>query len=156
MTRDRKSNDKIGRLGEQIVSRWLEIQNWETLHRRWLCRWGEIDVIACSQSSQTLAFVEIKTRGKGNWDGDGILSITSQKQTKLCGAASLFLSENPEFAEFTCRFDVALVSHQPTRTDLGNDLTLDAIAQSITFNQPIIILGYKLTLHNYIESAFDC
>lgn len=156
MTRDRKSKDKIGRLGEQIVSQWLEMQDWKTLHRRWLCRWGEIDVIACSHSSHTLAFVEIKTRGKGNWDGDGILSITSQKQTKLCSAASLFLSENPEFAEFSCRFDVALVSHQPTRTDSGNEEVLDAIEQSITLNRAIIVSGYKLTLHNYIESAFDC
>jgi putative endonuclease len=156
MTRDRKSKDKIGRLGEQIVSRWLEMQNWETLHRRWLCRWGEIDVIACSQSSQTLAFVEIKTRGKGNWDGDGILAITSQKQAKLCSAASLFLSENLEFAEFSCRFDVALVNHQPTRTDPGNEVILNASEQSIILNRPIIVSGYKLTLHNYIESAFDC
>ncbi|NJK47373.1 YraN family protein [Candidatus Gracilibacteria bacterium] len=156
MTRDRKSKDKIGRLGEQIVSQWLEMQDWETLHRRWHCRWGEIDVIACSQSSQTIAFVEIKTRGKGNWDGDGILSITSPKQTKLCSTAALFLSENPEFAEFACRFDVALVSHQPTPTDSDTKSMLDESKQSIIFNRPIILSGYQLTLHNYIESAFDC
>jgi putative endonuclease len=156
MMRDRKSKDKIGRLGEQIVSQWLERRDWETLHRRWHCRWGEIDVIARSKSSQTLAFVEIKTRGKGNWDEDGILSITSQKQTKLCSAAALFLSENPEFAEFNCRFDVALVSHQPIRSDWGNELILDASEQSITLNRPIIVSGYQLILHNYIESAFDC
>jgi putative endonuclease len=148
MSRDRRANHQVGRLGEQLVSQWLETQGWTALDRRWYTRWGEIDVIAQAKSSDLLAFVEIKTRGRGNWDEDGILSITLQKQSKLCHAAGLFLSEHPDFAEYACRFDVALVSHQKT-TALPD-------GRSIVLGEPVILENYQLILHDYIEAAFYC
>jgi putative endonuclease len=150
MTGNSESKDKIGRLGEQLVSQWLQQKRWTTLYHRWRCRWGEIDVIARKQSSDLLAFVEIKTRGRGNWDEDGILAITPQKQTKLCHAAGLFLASYPDLAELSCRFDVALVSYKTGKTNSSNDL------QAIAFNQPIFLEGYQLTLHRYLEAAFEC
>ena len=138
------------------MSRWLEARGWVTLHHRWYSRWGEIDVIAQAKSSDTLAFVEIKTRGRGNWDFDGLLAITPQKQTKLCHAAALFLSEHPDLAEFTCRFDVALVGYKKGQNYSNNRLMSDAIDQSITLGKPIIWEEYQLVLLNYIESAFYC
>lgn len=36
----------IGVLGEDIVAQWLQFQGWIILHRRWRCRWGEIDIVA--------------------------------------------------------------------------------------------------------------
>ncbi|MBH8561842.1 YraN family protein [Nostoc sp. CENA67] len=36
----------IGSLGEDLVAQWLESTGWEILHRRFACRWGEIDIIA--------------------------------------------------------------------------------------------------------------
>ncbi|HEY9669145.1 MAG TPA: YraN family protein [Coleofasciculaceae cyanobacterium] len=132
----------VGELGEQLVAEWLQAQNWVILHHRWRCRWGEIDLIACSGArergkldagnvkqnttmagisqftspcppvshSPLLAFIEIKTRSPRNWDADGRLAITLQKQAKLLQAAELFLAKYPEMASYPCRFDVALVS----------------------------------------------
>ena len=150
MKEDRKLNHKIGQLGEQLVSQWLEQRGWITLHHRWYSCWGEIDVIAQEPTSHTLAFVEIKTRSRGNWDADGILAINAKKQTHLCQAASLFLSEYPSFAEFFCRFDVALVGYLKKSDRSTNELI------SNIKNQSIVLEGYQLTLHNYIESAFSC
>lgn len=36
----------IGILGENFVADWLQAQGWTILHRRWRCRWGELDIIA--------------------------------------------------------------------------------------------------------------
>ncbi|GET38194.1 hypothetical protein MiSe_29480 [Microseira wollei NIES-4236] len=36
----------IGILGEDFVASWLQAQGWTILHRRWRCRWGELDIIA--------------------------------------------------------------------------------------------------------------
>jgi putative endonuclease len=149
MTSKSNLNGKIGRLGEQLVSQWLEERDWQVLHRRWLCRWGEIDLIAQAKQSSTIAFVEIKTRSTGNWDLEGILAINARKQAKICRTAALFLSKYPHFAELNCRFDVALVSCRKNPLSYASNLDIKAIDK-------ISSSEYFLSLHNYLENAFFC
>ncbi len=159
----------LGTLGENLVAEWLQQQGWEILHRQWHCRWGEIDIIALGTDeeskinignensrfpipdSQTLAFVEVKTRRPGNWDAGGMLAVSAAKQAKLWQTAEIFLSNRPDLANNSCRFDVALVRCEPLRqkakpilTPLTGENSQSAAAEK-----------YQLTLQEYIRSAFS-
>jgi putative endonuclease len=137
----------VGELGENLVARWLELQGWNILQRRWRSRWGEIDLIALCDRSDTLAFVEVKTRGAGNWDEGGLGAIDRRKREKISQSASFFLSLNPEWSELICRFDVALVRCQSAARSTGGEFSVA--------RPRLVWENYQLELQEYIESAFE-
>ncbi len=147
----------IGKLGEILVAHWLTTQGWGIVQQGWHCRWGEVDIIARQQTAtaqeDTLAFVEVKTRSQHNWDQDGLLAVTLQKQAKLGTTAALFLAAHPELAALPCRFDVALVSYQRSPRP-----TTPAVAPPLpapmALGQPVAIEGYQLILQTYLVAAF--
>lgn len=159
----------LGTLGENLVAEWLQQQGWEILHRQYRCRWGEIDIIALGRDeenkinrsnenspfpiphSRTLAFVEVKTRGRGNWDVGGMLAVSAAKQAKLWQTAEIFLSTRPDLANNSCRFDVALVRCEPSRQNTKQILSPLTAANS----QSAASVNYRLTLQEYIRSAFS-
>jgi putative endonuclease len=164
----------IGVLGEDLVTQWLRSTGWVILERRWHCRWGEIDVVArfepfkqqsaltniqgvLSNSLPLLAFVEVKTRSRGNWDAGGLLSITPQKQAKLWQTARCFLATHPSMAEHQCRFDVALVYYQlAAKPDLkSSEKPVSVRSLPVQLGQIVSIAEYQLLLQDYIPSAFD-
>ena len=152
----------IGVLGEELVAQWLQSTGWLILHRRWRCRWGEIDIIARQQPVEEvrgmLVFIEVKTRSRGNWDAGGLLSITTQKQGKICQTAQCFLATYPQLIDYPCRFDVALVYCQrpSTRQNQESEVPI-TLEDSKTFQlgQAVISSGYQLVLQEYIPSAFN-
>ncbi|MEA5581342.1 YraN family protein [Nodularia harveyana UHCC-0300] len=153
----------IGELGEDLVAQWLQSTGWQILHRRFSSRWGEIDIIAQSPAQQPcsenhlfinqlpqVAFVEVKTRSRGNWDVGGKSAITQQKQAKIARTAGMFLAQYPEKADYPCRFDVAIVycqkiSTQPTTLNL----TPEPLAT-------VFVDGCQFYLQEYLIAAFDC
>lgn len=169
-TRRKTSNQTVGRLAEAFVAQWLIQQGGEIIERRWHCRWGELDLVAYWQADAaglhqaTIAFVEVKARQDNNWDLDGLLAITPQKQQKLWKTAELFLSSYPHLANLPCRFDVALVhvhsvqSQRPKKHfesgegELSNEFDF---LEAIEMGKPVTIAGHSLSLRRYIPSAFD-
>ncbi|GAP96027.1 YraN family protein [Leptolyngbya sp. NIES-2104] len=136
------STSDLGTLGETFVAEWLQSQGAIVLAHQWNCRSGELDLVV-KTADEIIAFVEVKTRSRGNWDSDGALSITLTKQRKILTAAQLFLLKHPEFENLPCRFDVALVRYTKKR---GNPPT-PATSPHLTKNQ--------FSLQDYICNAFD-
>ena len=127
-----------GKLGEEVVAQWLIERGGEILHRRWRWKRGEIDLIAIE--SNTLLFIEVKARNSRNWDADGLLAINQQKQTRLIRSAELFLARHPHLTEHPCRFDVAIVRHQPiSRKIVETPLYL---ITDIATNECLLLLDY--------------
>ncbi len=167
----------IGTLGEDLVAKWLAECGWNILHRRWRCRLGEIDIIAeggkgvwgeegvkeryvsssptsptphglLPTDSNTLLFIEVKTRSIGSWDAGGRNAITFRKQQKLWRTAQFFLVKYPQKADFNCRFDVAIVFSKAISKNLDASKDSQSLASTT-------VSGYYLTLQEYIAGAFD-
>jgi putative endonuclease len=133
-----------GKQGEEVVAQWLISRGCKILHHRWRWKRGEIDLIGIE--SGTLLFIEVKTRSRSNWDADGLLAITPQKQAKIVRTAELFLLKHPLLGECPCRFDVAIVRHQPIHGSIvGTPLYLITDTTA----------GEQLLLLDYIIGAFD-
>jgi putative endonuclease len=168
----------VGHLGEQLVAHWLQQQRWQIVAQGWHSRWGELDIVALRSreaGGECLAFVEVKTRSQGNWDGDGLLAVTPTKQTKLWKTAQAFLVKHPHWAELPCRFDVALVqcgrplakpipqipcernpSHlSSTQTEPLTQPTKPTFPKSLALGKTTVVADHALTLVTYLEAAFS-
>lgn len=148
----------VGALGEALVAQWLCDRGWLVLQQRWRCRWGELDLVAGQPSPQhptqpiALAFVEVKTRSRGNWDHDGALALTVRKRAKLWKTAQLFLADHPTWAELPCQFDVALVCCRQITSGKVSPSQSKSVPLALT--ETAAIAGYYLTLQDYIPAAF--
>ncbi len=82
---------QLGALGEALAVDHLTRTGLRILNRNWRCRYGELDVIACDESTRTAVFVEVKTR---TGDGYGGLphAVTERKVRRLRRLAGLWLA----------------------------------------------------------------
>ena len=82
---------EIGALGERLAADHLTGLGMRILARNWRCRYGELDVIAVDPGTDTVVFVEVKTR---TGDGYGGLeqAVTPQKARRLRRLAGIWLA----------------------------------------------------------------
>jgi putative endonuclease len=82
---------EIGALGERLAADHLTRLGLRIVGRNWRCRYGELDVIAVDPDSDTVVFVEVKTR---TGDGFGGLeqAVTPQKARRLRRLAGIWLA----------------------------------------------------------------
>lgn len=96
----------FGREGEELAVNLLTQRGYRLLERNWLCKRGEVDIIA--MDGDTLVFVEVKSRGLGS-RGSGAEAVGAVKQRRIVRAASEYLSRTDNWS-LPCRFDVVSVT----------------------------------------------
>ena len=80
----------VGNKGEDIASDYLQRNNYEIIDRNFLCRSGEIDIIAKDNLKEELVFIEVKTRKNYHY-GNPIDSVTKIKQKHILSATKYYL-----------------------------------------------------------------
>jgi putative endonuclease len=82
---------ELGALGEQVATDHLTGLGLTILSRNWRCRYGELDVVAVDPNTNTVVFVEVKTR-TGDGFGGLAQAVTGQKVRRLRRLAALWLA----------------------------------------------------------------
>jgi putative endonuclease len=102
-----------------VALRFLKKNGYRILERNYVCKLGEIDIIA--KEKDTLAFIEVKTRTSTLF-GPPQLAVTPSKQMQLSKAALYFLKEK-RLENVKARFDVVaiLLSQKGKEIDLIRD-----------------------------------
>ncbi|MDP8323419.1 MAG: YraN family protein [Candidatus Stygibacter australis] len=100
-----------GDKGEKTALRFLKKLGYKIIERNFLCKTGEIDLIAYDLQNRELVFIEVRYRKTGI--DDAIASINYTKQLKIIRAARYYLLINPEYSDTFTRFDVIALSHDP-------------------------------------------
>jgi putative endonuclease len=86
---------EIGALGERLAADHLTGLGLRIVARNWRCRYGELDVIAADPATDTVVFVEVKTR-TGDGFGGLAQAVTEQKARRLRRLAGIWLAAQDE------------------------------------------------------------
>lgn len=100
---------ELGKRGEAIAIRFLKEKGYRILLTNYICKMGEMDIIA--QDKDTLVFIEVKTRTSTAF-GPPQLAVNSTKQVQLSKVALYFLKER-RLEDVKARFDVVAILLKP-------------------------------------------
>lgn len=120
------SSARIGQAGEAVVVAYLRELGWRILQTNYHCRYGEIDIIACTLDSE-LVFVEVKTY-KRQAVVSGLSAVTVAKQRRLVAATQHFLGYQVlDFVPQTIRIDLVLATPHVVLEHLQNIVGGDSL-----------------------------
>ncbi len=96
---------ELGRKGEALALRYLKKQGYQIIETNYVCKLGEMDIIA--KERDTLVFIEVKTRTSTTF-GPPQLAVNVAKQRQLSKVALAFLKEK-RLEDVKARFDVVAI-----------------------------------------------
>ena len=105
---------ELGRRGEELALRFLKKSGYKIIERNYICKMGEMDIIA--QEKDTLVFVEVKTRTSMAF-GPPQLAVTKFKQRQMSKVALCFLKEK-KLEDVKARFDVVAIILRPSGEEI--------------------------------------
>jgi putative endonuclease len=110
--------DAVGRFGEDTAAKHLTEAGLTILARNWHAAGiaggdvrGELDIVA--RDGNALVVVEVKTRSSTRY-GSPAESVTPDKVRRVRRLAVAWLSQHPDWAPQTIRFDLVSVLRTPT------------------------------------------
>lgn len=98
--------NEIGRIGEEMVAKFLRSRGYIIFARNHHEKYGELDIVA--ENRDIMLFVEVKTR-KADSLMDPADAVDRDKQQKLINTAGAFLKKAHHFGDI--RFDIAEVTY---------------------------------------------
>ena len=105
---------ELGRKGEELALRYLKKQGYRIVETNYVCKLGEMDIIA--KEKDTLAFIEVKTRTSTAF-GVPQMAVNPTKQMQLSKVALYFLKEK-RLEDAKARFDVVAILLGPKREEI--------------------------------------
>jgi len=96
---------ELGKKGEDVALRFLKKRGYRIIERNYVCKMGEMDIIA--REKDTLAFIEVKTRTSTLF-GPPQLAVNSKKQRQLSKVALSYL-KTKQLEDIKARFDVVAI-----------------------------------------------
>lgn len=84
---------EIGKWGENLACNYLIENNYKIIERNFLCRQGEIDIIAKDINKKELVFIEVKTRSNLKY-GNPADSVNKEKQKHMMQAIKYYIYKN--------------------------------------------------------------
>jgi len=97
---------QVGQLAEARAARHLQAAGLVLLHRNYLCRRGELDLVA--RHGTVLVVAEVRLRASARYGG-AAASITRTKQRRIVCATRHLLARYPSLQRLPVRFDALLV-----------------------------------------------
>lgn len=95
-------NKKVGNYGEKLAGKYLENNDYKIIYKNFMCKCGEIDIVAIK--NQKIIFFEVKTRTNLKY-GMPSEAVNQNKQRHICNVAQYFLYSN-DLIDTDVRFDV--------------------------------------------------
>lgn len=84
---------EIGRWGEKLACKYLEENNYKVIEKNFLCRQGEVDIIAKDIIKKEIVFVEVKTRSNLKY-GNPAEAVNKQKQKHIKQVVRYYIYRN--------------------------------------------------------------
>jgi putative endonuclease len=101
----RREKKELGKKGEEVALRFLKEKGYRIIEKNYVCKMGEMDIIA--KEKDTLTFIEVKTRTSTEF-GPPQLAITPSKQRQLSKVALSYLNKK-QLKDVKARFDVVAI-----------------------------------------------
>ncbi|MDY6857045.1 MAG: YraN family protein [Thermodesulfobacteriota bacterium] len=95
----------LGKKGEEIAVEYLKRQKYKIIERNYMCKFGEVDIIA--KDKKTLSFIEVKTRSSLKYV-DPSHVVDKRKQHQISKAALYYIIKN-NLQNVEARFDVIAI-----------------------------------------------
>ncbi len=115
-------HNELGRRGEEIARKYLELKDYVIIDQNWRFRKWEIDLVALKDD--LVVIVEVKTRSHGFSDiGD---LISEKKEQNLLDAANAYMENMEDNLE--CRIDLIVIQTKAHNSDVIH--IEDAITQA--------------------------
>ena len=97
----------MGKTGEDKACIYLKKHKYKIIERNFLCRQGEIDIVAFDKTANEYVFIEVKTRNNKKY-GNPEEAVNEPKQKHIYNSTKYYIYKNKLENAFI-RFDVIVI-----------------------------------------------